>query len=551
MAAMRVIALLVALLLGVCACGCDKRARGAQREAVRIDYFETERGRPGGTLKVSAPGDSPTLDPHVSLGGHWTGQLLFDSLVYLDDQGGITPWLAKSWDVSPDGKTYTFHLRDDVTFSDGAKFDAEAVKTNLDRARDPATKAAVATAYIDPYESGTVVDQYTFQAHLREPHSPFLNYLATCYLGMVSPKQIRERPQDLSEHPIGSGPFVIESYTRNSGIRFVKRKDYDWSPDFTRHRGPAYLDRIEVDFVPEELSRYKQLSSGKFDVTLDAPWQNVAAIQEDPALRFANTTIKGYPVPGIIFNTERHPFDDAKVRKAVALAIDREGIARAVGFGGLKLKTDYLSSNSSYYDPSYQDVLRYDPAGANRLLDEAGWTERDAAGRRVKNGRPLSAEVLVSTTSIPRTIIVAVQSDVKKLGIELRISNLPTTHMLVRRNAGDYQAIVNTFWFMNTPDILFILFHSKQVITETYIGQNYARLRDPELDQLLSDARHTREPERLQRLYSRAQQRLTEVVPSVPLFENQVKTAYHRYVKGIIYDTSHTKPSFTTAWLDK
>ena len=540
---------LTVLLAGLLASGC--RGLEAQREAVRVDSFESERGRAGGTLRISVPADTPTIDPHVSLGGHWTGQLLFDSLVYLDDQGKITPWLAKSWEVSPDGKTYTFHLRDDVTFSDGAKFNAEAAKINLDRARDPATKTAVATAYIHPYVGGTVVDEYTFQAHLREPHSPFLNYLATCYLGMVSPKQIRERPQDLSEYPIGSGPFVLESYKRNQSMRFVKRKDYNWAPPFIRHQGPAYLDRIEADFVPESMSRYGSLDSGRHDLTLDAPWQNVAAIQADPELRFANTTIKGYPVPGIIFNTERYPFDDAKVRKAVALAIDRAGIAQAVGFGGLKLKTDFLSSNSAYYDPSFQNELKYDLARANRLLDEAGWTDRDAEGRRVKDGRPLAADVLVSTTSVPRTIIIAVQSDVKKIGLDLRIINMPTTQMLVRRNAGDYQAITNSFWFMNTPDILYILFHSKQIITETYIGQNYARLSDPELDRLLIEARHTLEPARLKELYSAAQRRLTEVVPSVPLFENQVKTAYHSYVKGLIYDTSHTKPCFTTAWLDK
>jgi peptide/nickel transport system substrate-binding protein len=540
---------LTALLAALLAAGGSKGE--SRSEDARVDYFETERGRAGGTLRISVPADTPTLDPHVSLGGHWTGQLLFDSLVYLDDRGSITPWLARSWEVSPDGKTYTFHLRDDVTFSDGAKFNAEAVKINLDRARDPTTKTAVATAYIEPYVGGTVVDEYTFQAHLREPHSPFLNYLATCYLGMVSPRQIRERPQDLSENPIGSGPFVQESYARNQSIHFVKRKDYHWSPPFIRHEGAAYLDRIEAEFVPEAMSRYGSLSSGQFDLTLDAPWQNVAAIRADPDLRFANTTIKGYPVPGIIFNTERRPFDDVRVRKAVALATDREGIAKMVGFGGLKLKTDFLSSNLAYYDPSFQNVLKHDLAGANRLLDEAGWTERDAAGRRVKDGQPLTADVLVSTTSVPRLIIVAIQSNLKKIGLDLQIVNLPGAQMLVRRNAGKYQAIVNTFWFMNTPDILFILFHTRQIITESYIGQNYARLSDPELDRLVTEARHTLDPARLTELYSAAQRRLTEVVPSVPLFENQVKTAYRSHVRGITYDTSHTKPSFTTAWLDR
>jgi len=545
---------LAATVAGGLFSGCgrsDDSGKPAPIGVSTVEYVERAPGKPGGTLRISTPADTPTIDPHVALGGHWQGQLLFDSLVYLDDKGGITPWLAKSWTVSPDGKTYTFRLRDDVSFSDGAKFNAEAVLVNLDRIRDPATKAAVATAYVGPYVGGKVIDEFTVEVHLSEPYSPFLNYLATCYLGMLSPKAIREHPETLTERPIGSGPFVIESYVRNQGMRFVKRKDYNWAPDFIRHQGPAYLDRIELDFVPEEMSRYSALTAGQYDVTLDASWQNVAAIRADKSLVFANTVIKGFPVPAVIFNTQRPPFDDVRVRRAVALATDREGIAQMVGFGELSPKTDFLSSNSTYYDPAFKDALKTNLAEANRLLDEAGWTDRDAQGRRQKGGAVLSAEVLVSTTSVPGTIIVGVQSDVKKIGVDLRLINIPATQMLVKRNAGEYQAIVNTFWFMNTPDILYILFHSKQIITPDYIGQNYSRLSDPELDKLLTDARHAQDPAQLKALYSRAQQRLTELVPAVPLFENQVKTAHQAYVKGIIYDTSHTKPYFGTAWLDK
>src|SRR5260221_160243 len=101
--------------------------------------------------------------------------------------------------------------------------------------RDPATKAAMTTAYIAPYIDGKVLDEYTFPANLREPYSAFLNVLAQSWLGMYSAKAIREKPKQLGESPVGSGPFLVESYTRQQGIRLVKRPDYHWSPPFLRH----------------------------------------------------------------------------------------------------------------------------------------------------------------------------------------------------------------------------------------------------------------------------------------------------------------------------
>lgn len=518
------------------------------------DYREAAPGKPGGTLRISTASDTTTLDVHSISHGNvqWLGRILFDCLLYQDEQGNISPWLAKSWDISPDGKTYTFHLRDDVTFSDGEKFNARAVQINLEHMRDPATKSPLAAAYIAPYVNGRIVDEYTFEAHLREPYSPFLDVLAQSWLSMISPRQILEAPKSIAEHAIGSGPFVLESYTRDQGATFVKRKGYNWAPPVTRHNGEAYLDRLELSIVPEPMIRFSALESGQSDFTVDAPAQNARAIRSNPDLQMSSRIRKANPFRSLTFNVEQFPFQDVQVRRAVAKAIDRDGLAWITGFGEYQPKGDFLAANTRYYDPAFKDVLAYDVAEANRILDQAGWSERDASGYRVKDGQRLSARLLMyETGAFPGSVAVAIQADLKKVGFELAIDLLPLAQVTERRYASNFQAIAGGYWHTNTPDGLYILYHSNAISTPKLIGQNAGRFRDDALDAALSAARRSTDPVELAALYRTAQQRLVETVPAVPVYESHVLVAYRKAVRGVIFDTSHNTPFFTSIWLDQ
>jgi peptide/nickel transport system substrate-binding protein len=519
------------------------------------DYFEQQsRGKQGGTLRVSVAADVSSLDGHANADTNWEwmSRLLYDNLVYLDDKGEITPWLAKSWTVSPDGLTYTFQLRHDVTFSDGTKFNAQAVLANFEHMRDPATKSALAAAYIAPYLSGKVLDEYMFQATLREPYTPFLNVLAQSWFGMESPRAIHENPGGLAEMPVGTGPFLVERYTRQQGLRLVRRKDYHWAPDFLHHAGPAYLDRIDIDFVPEAMVRYSSLLADQYDLTIDAPPQDAAAIRANSGFVFDARIRQGNPYRGLTFNTSKPPFDDERVRKAVALAIDREGIVRIMGFGEFAPKADFLAANTRYYDPAWRSVLAYDPAAADRLLDQAGWTGRDAAGYRTKNGQRLFAQVLLyQSPTLSNAGVVAIQADAKKVGVDLQLVSVPLAQLVAARNSNSYQAISGGVWHTNTPDALYIAFDSHQITSPRRIGQNLSRLADPELDSLLERARRSQDPAQLKALYSAAQQRLTELVPLVPLFDNYSLIAYRKSVRDVIFDTSHNTVFFTSVWLDR
>jgi peptide/nickel transport system substrate-binding protein len=511
----------------------------------------------GGTLRISTSSDFANLNPHAvsAFNMTWFCRLVYDNLVYRDANFRASPWLAKSWDISPDGLTYTFHLRDDVTFSDGAKFNAEAVLINLEHMRDPATKSPLAGRYIVPYSHGEILDEYTFRAHLREPYEPFLDVLAQSWLPMISPKAIRENPNGLATRPVGSGPFVLENFTRQVGLTFVRRPDYHWSPDFLRHTGPAYLDRIEVEIVPEALIRTSALLGGQHTLTLELPPQSVAELRANPDYIVSNRVRNGNTMRAITFNMEKAPFDDVRVRRALALATDREGIAAINGFGEFLVTADFVNSSTKHYDPAYRDVLHYDPAAANRLLDEAGWTGSDAQGYRThaSDGRRLGAEMLTGDAWSPAATAVALQSDLKKIGFELRILQLPAGQLTDRRNQGEYQAFSGGGgWHTNTPDALYILHHSAEIINLPKVyGANTGRVHDPELDDLLARARRTLDQETQRALYSAAQRRMVELVPGVPIYETQHIFAYHRRLRGVLFDTSHTTPILTAAWLEK
>jgi peptide/nickel transport system substrate-binding protein len=546
--------------------GCDRGTAGSGAAAGRADaasapfgvypasdYSEQSPGRPGGTLKLSAALDTGSLDVHAlsHTNVEWLGRLVFDNLVYLDEKGDVSPWLATSWTVSPDGLTYVLELREGVTFSDGTPFDAEAVLVNLEHMRDPATRSPLAAAYIAPYKDGKVIDRHTVQLNLREPYTPFLNVLAQSWLAMYSPKAIKENPRALAEHPVGSGPYTVERYTRQQGAVFVKRRDYDWAPPLLKHKGPAYLDRIKLEFVPEALVRYNALASGQHDFTIDAPPQNAASIQADERLVFDSRIRSGVPYRAITFNTERFPFDDIRVRRALAHAIDREGIARIMGFGLFKPKGDFLAANTRHFDGSWDGVLNYDPQLAAKLLDEAGWTARDAQGFRTKGGKRLAAEILLAEAISPPALSAAVQSDLKKVGLDLRITQMPLAQLAQRRNAGDYDALAAGVWHTNTPDALYIIHHSAEITGSGRIGQNTSRLRDAPLDDLLARARRSQDPAEAKQLYSKAQQRLTELVPAVPIYDNYSVTAHDRRLRGVLFDTSHNTAIFIAAWLDE
>jgi len=336
------------------------------------------------------------------------------------------------------------------------------------------------------------------------------------------------------------------------GATFERRRGYNWAPPATHHQGEAYLDRIELSYVPEAMIRYTSLEAGDSDMALDAPAQNAEAIRANPGLVLRSRIRKGIPFRSITFNVERAPFDDVRVRQAVAKAIDRQGLAWISGFGEYLANDGFLAVNTPGYDPTAQAALAFDPAAANRLLDAAGWTGRDDQGFRTRNGQRLAATLLTyDNPAFPANVAVATQADLRKVGFDLDIQLLPITRVSELRYAGDFDALGGGYWHTNTADGLYILYHSQSIPSARMLGQNVGHFRDAQVDQLLGEARGSTDPARRQQLYREAQQRLAQTMPSVPSVEAQMLLAYRKAVGGVLFDGSHNVPLFTGVWLAK
>lgn len=504
----------------------------------------------GGVLELSVSAEPGCLDSHAISATQQAllGRLIYDNLVTLDRDGNLAPYLADSWDISDDGKTYTFHLKQGVTFSDGSPWNAEVLGQNFEHMRDPATKSPLAAAYIAPYVDGTVIDEHTFEAHLEYAYTPFLYGLAQSWVTIESGKAITESPETLCQEPVGSGPFVVTDYVPGQSITYAKREGYDWAPEWLGSEGDAYLDGVNVTVVPEAVIRYESLVSGQYDATENLPPQNAEAIQANSDFTYGNLVRSGSPNV-LHFNTSHAPFDDILVRKAFVAAVNREAIAQAQGFGTFDVKDNFLSSATIYYDESTEGQFAYDVDEANALLDEAGWTERDSEGFRTKDGARLQVVVPTTESATPSPLLVQLQGEVKKVGIDLVIDQLPAAQVTERRYAGDYDALSGV-WHTNTPDILYIRYHSDEITGER-IGQNSSYLKDGELDELLTATRVAPDGPEAQAAYSAAQQRVIDLAPGLPLFENHSQFAYANSVKGIEIDTSHPVPVFTNAWLEE
>ncbi len=506
---------------------------------------------PGGILNLSMSADPLCLDPHAISSDveQIFGRILTDNLIYLDRDGNPAPWLAEKWDISADQKTYTFTLRKGVTFSDGAPFNAAAVVTNFEHMLDPATRSPLAGPYIAPYQSSKIIDDYTLEVSLSQPYSPFLDVLAQGWLGLLSPKAIKEStPAQLCEKPVGSGPFVLESYTKTQGAVFTKRKGYDWAPPLLGFKGESPLDGINVSWVGQDAVRFNSLVSNQYQATGYVPAQNAAAVKANPNLIYSNVNRIGLPYT-IEFNTTRAPFDDIAVRKAFVAAVNREAIVNTVGFGERQVSASFVDRVTKYFDSTVK-LPGYDLKAANELLDKAGWTGRDGEGYRTKNGKQLVVQWPVGQTATISPTFDLIQAQVKEAGIKVNIELIPAAQLTTRRYSGDYDLSAGV-WHTNTPDVLYIKYATFSIPNEKRLGQNTSHLSDKQVDEWLEQARQTTDKTRLNDLYSKVKHRLAELTPGFPVYDNSVLWAFSSELHNVVVDTSHGTPYFAYAWLEK
>jgi len=508
----------------------------------------------GGTITVAIDSDvASQFDVHVSAADISALVLrnVFDSLVVQDADGSFQPWLAASWEISPDGLEYTFHLREGVTFQDGEPFDAEAVKLNLDRAANPDTKSQYAAALLggDAYAGTEVVDDRTVVVSLNRPYAPLLQGLSTTYLGFFSPAVLESSADQLAAGgpgiTVGTGPWILDRYVEGQEIAFTKNPDYDWAPANALHTGPVHPDELVYRILPEGSVRAGALTSGEIDVASNVSPSDVPTLQADPAITISSVNAPGLPW-SIFLNHSTGLFQEQPIRKAFQLGIDIGSAVDAVYDGLYERAWSVLSPTTpNAYDASVEGTWEYDPDEAGRLLDEAGWTELDSEGYRTKDGQRLSVHWVATQTREDRASLVdAFQADLKKIGFELVVDRLDVGGYLDQLFGGTYD-IVDWSFVRSDGDILRLHLYS-----EFAPIQNASFVDDPQVDDWVVAASESTDDAERAELYAQVQQWAVEDAAIVPVYIPGNITASGSAIGGLRADITGW-PLLYDAWTTK
>ncbi|MBP1242351.1 peptide/nickel transport system substrate-binding protein [Frigoribacterium sp. PvP120] len=479
----------------------------------------------GGTLTYATGDAEPTcLDPHV--GGNYPQALIStqyaESLVSKDADGEIVPWLAESWTEASDGLSWTFTLKPDVTFTDGTPFDAAAVAANVAHVQDPSTLSSTGYLALAKVTGVEAVDDLTARIDLSTPDSALLESLTQPWLAMESPEAL-QRPQEVNcESPVGTGPFVVDSWTKQEQVELSRNDDYSSPPADADHTGPAHLESVVWRFIPDSAARYAALQAGQVDVIDNAQPDTLVAAEKDEAISEIDA-----PRPGasnrLELNSGKAPFDDERVREAFITGVDVDDAIDSLFFGTAERSYSPLSSVEplAFSDPSLFEV---DADAAGDLLDDAGWSARDSEGYRTKDGTRLSLTFPVSTNqSIPaeQSLFEQIQAGAKSLGFEVVLQPLDLSSWYGALATDDYD-LVSAPYTKVGPDVLRILFDTSG-ITPAPSGYfaNHAQLSDPALDDLLTRASQTSDADERADLYQQAQQIVLESRTVLPLYDQQ------------------------------
>lgn len=508
-----------------------------------------EASRAGGTLEYGH-----LQEPNCIFGGwiqeNFTARQVLDNLVSQTDDGDIVPWIATDWEVSDDGLVWTLTLRDDVEFTDGTELDAEAVAYNFDYWMDGGNSTA--QVHLDGfYDHAEAVDDHVVEIHLSSPLATFMSSLSQSYFGLQSPTALENRTEEENcTEPIGSGPFSVAEWKRGEYIEFQRNDDYNWAPENAKHQGPAYLDAIRWNIIPDNTSRYGSLLSGETQAVGEIPAVNVAEAEE--LFDYTQYITPGRPMV-MNLNTDRGIFADQQVRQALSFATDREANVESAFLGTVPFEpSGYLSQSTPDYDADAADEYPFDLDRANKLLDEAGWDERDDEGTRIKDGQRLEATVTYGLNSIVTpdggTVIQNFQEQAREAGFDLKLRPLtPSENFSGAFSTPDsYDAQVG-YWTSPHAGILNINYRPS---TEEHPnGANTTFLHDEAVFDTIQQALQAPTDEEVSQLFSQAQYELSETAAAIGLYTQTNSLAVSDDAEGIWLEAAQGGPVFHDAYL--
>ncbi len=488
------------------------------------------------------------FDPHI----HASAELgiplrsVYDTLVYLDPETGeFVPGLAEGWVISDDGLTYTFTLRQDVTFHDGTHFDAAAVAANLDRITDPATGSQKAVYMLGPYDHYEIVDNYTIRIVLSEPYAPLLDSLSQVYLGIASPTALEQYDTATYQfHQVGTGPYKFVEYVPGDRLVLARNPDYAWAPRFMQNQGPPYVDEIEFRFFEDPASRALALESGDAQIMGELLPSDAERLRGNSAIQLYPVSIPGQPLQ-FFLNTRRPPTDDIAIREALLYATNRNAIVNAVFQSFSPVAYGPLAAVTRFYDPEMPILYPFNDQGqAASLLASRGYEDADGDGILERDGEPLRIDVVVPPWGMSPEVGQLLESQWELLGIDVNLIQVPSFPAL--RDAaeeGEYNAIAINFTGTD-PSLLNQFYLSDGAL-------NWSKVDDPDLDALLYEATSTLDEARRAELYRQIQRRIMDLALVIPIRDYVNLNVASANITGLRFDAQGFFPILAEVQLNR
>jgi ABC-type transport system substrate-binding protein len=451
-----------------------------------------------GTFRYATGTDALTLDPQfvTDIPTARVVNQIFETLVYPDADGEMQGVLATDWSVSEDNLSWTFNLRDGVTFHDGTPFNAEAVKFTFDRIKAEETAAPRASA-AEAIASVEVVDEMTVKITTAEPYAPLLAQLSAYNLAIMSPSAEGKLNADYSKEPAGTGPFTLGAWTPGERLTLERNEDY-WGDK-------AASASVELTVVPEDSARVLMLMSGETDVISNVPTVMVPKLKGVPGVELVEET--GYRTIYVGMNLKTPPFDDLKVRQAVAHAIDTQsliaGVMTGIGTPGGGLESTVIPGSAEI------DPYAYDPEKAKALLAEAGHPDGFEVDFYVPNGRYTN----------DRQLGEAIQAQLGEVGIKVNLQSPEFGAYTALLREGDKVPLFLLGKGSPTGDLDLTL----GITTASGGTGNYSNYVSEDVDRMIGEQRMAVDPAARKEILGNILQQVYDDVPLIVLYyENQI-----------------------------
>lgn len=525
--------------------GCQKQA-GQEAAATAKDQANTEaatkvsEGTPKDELVFVNFRDIRDLNPHLYAGEMYAQEMLYETLVNITPEG-YAPCLAESWNISEDGKTYTFKIRKGVTFSDGEVCDANAIKANFDAIIENKERHTW-LEMMNLLVGVSAPDAETFVIELSQPYYPMLTELGvTRPFAMISPKAMKNgSTKDGVESYIGTGPYVLKESVTDEYAVFEVNENY-WGEK-------PKVKKITVKVIPDNQTRVLALEKGEVDLIYGKNMIDADAVKKyKESDKFSVSLSDATSTRQIVINTTNDILKDKTVRQAIQHATNRQAISDGI-FYGLEKPADTLYSKTVPYCNVGLTPYEFSAEKASKMLEESGWV-MGSQNVREKDGTPLKLTLLYNSDSVTeKTIAEYLQSEYGKLGIGLEIKGEEEQSYRDNMKAGNFDMVFNICWGL-PYDPQSSLAGMRQRVYGDYAAQQ--GLADKaEIDKAITEIMVSTDEEKRQELYRFVLTRLHEDAVYIPLTYECNKAIYRSDLKGVGFTQTQYEVPFAQMYFE-